>query len=103
LDPEEMAAAIERAIGNRDIPEWQYKAREQATKFTFERTANLLLEAMREVDSGAKSNCQQGRSHDSGQSVVEIFWKSFPGVDAILRSEERRVGKESRSLWSLDN
>jgi glycosyltransferase involved in cell wall biosynthesis len=97
LDPEEIAAAIERAIANRDIPAWQNKAREQATKFSFERTAHLLLQAMKEVDSGAKSNCQQRRSHDSGESVLEIFWKSFPGVDAILLGVGRSISKGVRT------
>lgn len=97
LDPEEMAAAVERAITNRDIPEWQKKAREQATKFTFERTAHLLLEAMRKVDSGAKSNYRQGRCHDSGESDLENFWKSYPGVDAILLGVGRSISKGVRT------
>ena len=94
---EDIVAAVERAIGTRNIPEWQKKARAQASNFTFGRTARLLMEAMREVDSGSKSHCQQGRSHDSSESVLEIFWNSFPGVDAILLGVGRSISKGVRT------
>jgi glycosyltransferase involved in cell wall biosynthesis len=91
--PEDIAAAVERAIANRDIPEWQKKARDQASKFTFERTARLLMEAMRDVDTVTKSICHQERYQVSGESDLENFWKSYPGVDAILLGAGRSISQ----------
>lgn len=82
--PEDIAAAVERAIGNRNIPEWQKMAREQSSKFTFGRTARLLMEAMREVDEGKRAISIQRHPSEGRQTDMERFWQSFPGVDGIL-------------------
>lgn len=105
--PEEIVAAVERAIGNRGNSEWQQKAKEQASKFTFERTARLLVEAMRDVDSVTKSICHQERYQVPGESVLENFWKSYPGVDAILLGAGRSISngirsKDFKALNALD-
>jgi glycosyltransferase involved in cell wall biosynthesis len=105
--PEDIVAAVERAIGNRNIPEWQKKARAQASNFTFERTARLLMEAMRDVASVTKSICHQERYQVSGESDLENFWKSYPGVDAILLVAGRSISngirsKDFKALNALD-
>jgi glycosyltransferase involved in cell wall biosynthesis len=82
--PEDIVAAVERAIGNRNIPEWQKKALEQASKFTFKRTARLLMEAMREVDEGKRAISIQSHPSEGMQTDMERFWQLYPGVDAIL-------------------
>jgi glycosyltransferase involved in cell wall biosynthesis len=91
--PEDIVAAVERAIGNRDIPEWQKKAREQSSKFTFERTARLLKEAMREVDEGKRAISIQRHPSEGMQTDMERVWQSFPGVDAILLGAGRSISQ----------
>src|ERR1017187_8794881 len=36
----------------------------------------------------------------AGGVLAGIVWKFFERVESVLRSEERRVGKEGRSRWS---
>lgn len=90
-NPENMAAAVERAIANRGTTEWQKKACEQASKFTFERTSRLLMEAMREVDEGKRAISTQ--SHPNEESELERFWQSYPGVDAVLLGAGRSISE----------
>jgi len=83
-NPENIAAAVERAIANRGTTEWEKKASEQASKFTFETTSRLLMEAMREVDEGKRAISAQSHPNEEYQSELERFWQSYPGVDAVL-------------------
>ena len=81
-DAAEMAQAVERAISNARNPEWQERAKRQAAKFTFDRSAKLLLEAMEEVSSrGPDPEVGQRRS---AHLQLSDYWKSFPSLDAIL-------------------
>jgi len=91
--PEDIVAAVERATDNRNVPEWQKKAREQASKFTFERTAHLLMEAMREVDEGKRVISIQSNLCERMPPDMERVWLSFPGVDAILLGAGRSISK----------
>jgi hypothetical protein len=91
--PEDIVAAVERAIGNRNIPEWQKKALEQASKFTFKRTARLLMEAMREVDEGKRAISIQSHPSEGMQTDMERFWQLYPGVDAILLGAGRLISE----------
>ena len=91
--PEDIVAAVERAIGNREILGWQKKALEQASKFTFKRTARLLMEAMREVDEGKRAISIQSHPSEGMQTDMERVWQSFPGVDAILLGAGRSISK----------
>jgi len=94
--PGDIATAVERAIENRNISEWQQKAREQASKFSFERTAHLLIAAIRGVSSGAELNSLQERTQVSDQPDLPKFWKSYPGVDGILLMEGSSYSKTIR-------
>ena len=81
-DAAQMAQAVERAISNASNPEWQERARRQSVKFTFERSAKLLLEAMEEVSlRGPDPEVLQRRS---APLQLSDYWQSFPSLDAIL-------------------
>jgi glycosyltransferase involved in cell wall biosynthesis len=81
-DVAQMAQAVERAISNASNPEWQERAKRQAAKFTFDRSAKLLLEAMEEVSSrGPDPEVLQRRS---APLQLSDYWQSFPSLDAIL-------------------
>jgi glycosyltransferase involved in cell wall biosynthesis len=104
---EDIVAAVERAIGNREILGWQKKACDQASKFTFERTARLLKEAMREVYEGKRAISIQSHPSEGMQADMERFWQSYPGVDAILLGAGRSVSediqpKDFKALNALD-
>jgi len=81
-DVAQMAQAVERAISNASNPEWQERARMQSAKFTFDRSAKLLLEAMQEVSSRGPDPEVMRRRSVSLQ--LSDYWKSFPSLDAIL-------------------
>ena len=91
--PEDIVAAVERAIGNREILGWQKKACDQASKFTFERTARLLKGAMRDVDEGKRAISIQSHPSEGMQTDMVMFWQSFPGVDAILLGAGRTISE----------
>jgi glycosyltransferase involved in cell wall biosynthesis len=81
-DVVQMAQAVERAISNASNPEWQERAKRQAAKFTFDRSAKLLLEAMEEVSSrGPDPEVMRRRS---APLRLSDYWQSFPSLDAIL-------------------
>lgn len=94
-DAAEMAQSIERAISNARNPEWQERARRQAAKFTFDRSAKLLLEAMEEVSSrGPDPEVMQRRS---APVRLSDYWLSFPSLDAILLPAGRRDYSEIKA------
>jgi hypothetical protein len=82
MDPVEMADAIERAFNNGNLPEWREKARHQAGKFSFEMTANLLIDAMDEFSSRGPDLGVSRRSSPSNR--LGDFWRDFPSVDLII-------------------
>jgi hypothetical protein len=81
-DAAQMAQAVERAISNASNPEWQERAKRQSAKFTFDRSAKLLLEAMEKFSSrGPDPEVMQRRS---APLQLSDYWQSFPSLDAIL-------------------
>ena len=81
-DAAQIAQAVERAISNTSNPEWRERAREQAAKFTFDRSAKLLLQAMEEVSSrGPDPEVMRRRS---APLQLSDYWQSFPSLDAII-------------------
>jgi glycosyltransferase involved in cell wall biosynthesis len=81
-DAAQIALAVERAINNASNPEWQERAKRQSAKFTFDRSAKLLLEAMEEVSSrGPDPEVIRRRS---APLQLSDYWQSFPSLDAIL-------------------
>ena len=81
-DAAQIAQAVERAISNASNPEWQERARRQAAKFTFDRSAKLLLEAMEKFSSrGPDREVMRRRS---APLQLSDYWQSFPSLDAIL-------------------
>ena len=105
--PDEIADAVERAIRNRDNAIWQQKAFDQASNFSFERSAHLLLDAMKEGDSVATPYCLQVQTQADFHLELGKFWKSYPGVDAILFGAGRSISndiqpKDLRALNALD-
>ena len=87
-DAAQIALAIERAISNASNSEWQERARRQAAKFTFDRSAKLLLEAMEEVSfRGPDPEVMRRRS---APLRLSDYWQSFPSLDAILLPAGRR-------------
>jgi glycosyltransferase involved in cell wall biosynthesis len=81
-DSVQIAQAVERAISNASNPEWQERAQRQSAKFTFDRSARLLLEAMEEVSlRGPDPEVMQRRT---AQPHLNEYWESFPSLDAIL-------------------
>lgn len=87
-DAAQMALAVERAISNASNPEWQESARRQSEKFTFDRSARLLLEAMEEFSSrGPDPEVMRRRS---APLRLSDYWQSFPSLDAILLPAGRR-------------
>jgi glycosyltransferase involved in cell wall biosynthesis len=81
-DAVQMAQAVEKAISNASNPEWQERAKRQSAKFTFDRSAKLLLEAMEKFSSrGPDPEVMQRRS---APLQLSDYWQSFPSLDAIL-------------------
>jgi len=97
LNPDDIAAAVERAIGKRGNTKWEKKAHDQASKFTFDRTARLLIEAMREVDYGKRAVSIQSHPSEGMQTELDRFWQSYPGVDAVLLGAGRSISNGIRS------
>ncbi len=81
-DAVQIAQAVERAISNASNPDWQERAKRQSAKFTFDRTAKLLLEAIEEVSSrGPDPEVLRRRS---ATLQLSDYWQSFPSLDAII-------------------
>ncbi len=81
-DPHDIVVAVERAMGNKDKAEWQQLAKKQADKFSFDRTARLLLEAMEQV--GARAPDPAVLEARSTPPSLANYWRLFPSLDAVL-------------------
>src|SRR5690625_7651767 len=67
-------------------------------RFPFEIT---LQPRLSETDMlGHINNTVAGVWYEAGRTnVMDLMYKTVPEFDQLMRSEERRVGKESRSRW----
>jgi len=88
LNPEDMAAAIQRAVTKRGESEWTQKAAMRAALFTFQRSAALALAAMEGAGDDRPTRRSVSPSAPGYGTVEGSAFDRFPGVDAVLTSSE---------------